>query len=1256
MKKDLPDAIWNIDQIPNWNGPSPTWNTFTFNQPDYSGLSIAQDIHGTFLGLANVKNWVANVLDNTADAVETHAPWLSGILGSIRILRDPLVLDLDGDGIELTSLSSSLAHFDLDGNGFAERTGWVSADDGLLAFDANSNGKIDDISELFGNAFTDGFSVLRQHDSNADNKINSNDPIFSQLLVWRDLNQDGVSDAGEISSLADLAITEISLSSTKTNILNAGNSVIGTSTFKMNGVNSQVTAVNFVTDVSSTKFIIPDTFVLDPEVFGLPNLKGYGNVPDLWIAMSLNPDLKAAVQSLVNSSSSIDSLVRASGQGSSYVTGDFDKMLSLWAGVSSNPSVSQLADVAAAFQGVSTPGIWRGAPQFLDAFETMSSGYAVRFFAQLPDLHIGQAFGLAVAKANGMTPTNGVDFSVAEIDLIWGDAISSFDTAIPLADRTAGLRYNLSSDSLTGNVDAFVSQLGADVTVNLATPWSGFNAWSTANGAIVKALGYSDVALAYQYATGYDALEILRAGGSTAQGSAYSDYLVSSSQSTGQRDLMIGGAGNDYLYGGQGSDTYLFERDFGNDVVSDALGARDEIVFKGFTLSEASFSNPSGNDLLITMATGESVLVSGYFSAATTYYAPAIEAISFDDRFALSVREIGDLVMATRMTSGSDSVTGFLTGSTFSSSAGDDTLIGLSGNDTFYYRLGSGSDIIKDGGGSDILILDETMPYRISYATDDTFTDLKINVDGVQSVLVKGGLSGAVIDRFIFEDGSQRTFESVWSSLVTTSASFVSSQVDQSLFGSLKGDVFSLSHGGSTVFGFDGNDTFNVSGSGSNSIYAGDGNDIINIYGYGSDLQSIYGGGGNENIHISGVKPVWADLGDGNDFIQAAQGDDTIFGGDGDDYVITGGGHDVIDGGNGIDEVEFYSNTKVTVDLILQTVDYNDGETRSLIGVENLRGSSGDDILLGDSGANRLTGWLGDDTLEGRGGDDWLAGDDGNDILRGGAGYDGLNGGTGIDILDGGADYDTAYFYGRVQSDMVISTNNGVVTITDVSIKPGNLGTDTLIGVESLYFDNGFVNIASPIILDMDGDGVHLVEKGSSSPAFDFDGDGILDVTGWFSSGDGMLVFDGNMNGLVDGVEEVSFSNVEGALSDLDGLRRQFDTNGDGILSDLDADFGKFGVWQDVNGNGIQDAGELQSLTSLSITSIGLGATAVNRDWMLGENIVIGTGTFERGGVSHAFQDVGFAYGSSLAASLPVPEDVGSGPAWQHISTQDFVL
>lgn len=74
--------------------------------------------------------------------------------------KDPLVLDLDGDGIELTTLAGSAAHFDYGQDGFAERTGWVSPDDGILVIDDNANGTVDGAAGLFGSPTQDGFEVL----------------------------------------------------------------------------------------------------------------------------------------------------------------------------------------------------------------------------------------------------------------------------------------------------------------------------------------------------------------------------------------------------------------------------------------------------------------------------------------------------------------------------------------------------------------------------------------------------------------------------------------------------------------------------------------------------------------------------------------------------------------------------------------------------------------------------------------------------------------------------------------------------------------------------------------------------------------------------------------------------------------------------------------------------------------------------------------------------------------------------------------
>jgi hypothetical protein len=91
---------------------------------------------------------------------------------------------------------SITAHFDHDSNGFAEQTGWASSHDGLLAWDRNGDGIINDGRELFNDPVsfptaTNGFQVLTQLDDNHDGKIDANDGVWTNLKVWRDSDEDG---------------------------------------------------------------------------------------------------------------------------------------------------------------------------------------------------------------------------------------------------------------------------------------------------------------------------------------------------------------------------------------------------------------------------------------------------------------------------------------------------------------------------------------------------------------------------------------------------------------------------------------------------------------------------------------------------------------------------------------------------------------------------------------------------------------------------------------------------------------------------------------------------------------------------------------------------------------------------------------------------------------------------------------------------------------------------------------------------------
>ena len=201
----------------------------TISKP-FAGGAAAAYLTNELIDFANSANVGSSIYDWTHDSQPAISPTLGTLpdplVKTIRYV-DPLVLDLDGDGLEITPLSAGVL-FDANADTLKTGTAWVRADDGILVRDLNGNGLIDSGRELFGDETilttgpsagtkaSNGFTALADLNSNGDAVFNASDAQFANLRIWRDLNQDGVSQAGELQTLAAAGVQSIKLASTPT--------------------------------------------------------------------------------------------------------------------------------------------------------------------------------------------------------------------------------------------------------------------------------------------------------------------------------------------------------------------------------------------------------------------------------------------------------------------------------------------------------------------------------------------------------------------------------------------------------------------------------------------------------------------------------------------------------------------------------------------------------------------------------------------------------------------------------------------------------------------------------------------------------------------------------------------------------------------------------------------------------------------------------------------------------------------------------
>jgi protocatechuate 3,4-dioxygenase beta subunit len=165
-----------------------------------SNNAIDSDVTGNAISTTNVtQSSVFNL-----ESGENDMSWDAGIT--------PIAIDLNGDGLQTVSRANSNGSFDLLGNGKPIQSGWLSGEDGFLAVDANSNGVIDDINELFGGVNKgDGYAKLAAYDSNGDGMVDASDAAFADLRIWKDVDGDHQTDAGELLTLTEAGVASLSL-------------------------------------------------------------------------------------------------------------------------------------------------------------------------------------------------------------------------------------------------------------------------------------------------------------------------------------------------------------------------------------------------------------------------------------------------------------------------------------------------------------------------------------------------------------------------------------------------------------------------------------------------------------------------------------------------------------------------------------------------------------------------------------------------------------------------------------------------------------------------------------------------------------------------------------------------------------------------------------------------------------------------------------------------------------------------------------
>ncbi|MEQ9106467.1 MAG: calcium-binding protein [Limnobacter sp.] len=891
---------------------------------------------------------------------------------NIVIQVDPLVLDLDGDGLELVGANGSIL-FDHNADNIKTGTGWAGRDDGFLVRDLNGNGTIDTGRELFGvdtiksnnTLASQGFDALRDLDSNADGQITSADAAYGQLKVWQDVNQDGISQSTELKTLAEHGITRIGLNGTSTGP-QAGqtinnNQVALSTTFTQNGQTKTVGAIDLEANNFFTEFapqVVDETgnpVAITEQALSLPQMNGAGMVRSMRAAASLDGDFAAALTAFAASTTRteqrgmLDDLVTKWAETSTFAPGLLGTSgVSITYNLPPDMTVAQytnMINVLEKFNGSRFYGDHTGGPRpagfaISQTTDPLTGNIVYQYIISPPAEQVAflqQAYdALKESTYASLVVQTRLKPYLDSIGLVINEAGVSFDTTALVqmldakkATDEGGVIWDLVDLNRTSlptlQAIGFDSVQKLDDWVRALSADSPIRAELAANDVIVAdatthattGSTRADIYLgdrANNSFSGGDGNDILSGG--TGADTLHGDN---------GNDILDGGAGNDSLIGGAGADTYVFGKGSGADTVdnndSDAVGTNADSILlgAGIATTDITLTRSYENLIIHINGTDDKLTVQSYFNNDGAS-SDVVENLKFADGTVWNVDTIKAKVLAG--TTENDVLTGYATADTINAGEGNDSTFGRSGD-----------DVIDGGTGADYLQGD---------------------------------------------DGNDR------------------------LFGGTGTD---------RLYGNAGNDTLD-GGSGNDSLDGGAGADVY-LFGKGSGADTVY----NYDSDTVGTNA---------DSILLGAGIATT------DITLTRNYYDLIIRINGTDDsltVQNYFYEDGTSGYVVENLKFADSTVWSVANIKAkvLAGTTENDVLTGyatadvinaGDGNDTIYGYAGDDVLNGGTGTDYLQGDDGNDRLLGGTGTDYIQGGSGNDTLDGGTGND--YLSGHAGADVYL--------------------------------------------------------------------------------------------------------------------------------------------------------------------------------------------------------------------------------------------